>query len=69
MLLLTSVLPMAAALRPRAMRQQIADGHGKVVIRIHQSGRRCYDAVPIRVRVVGECDAILIFQADEPAIA
>ena len=67
MLLLTSVLPTAALRRPvRAMRQQVADGHGQVMVGVHQPGRRRDDAVPVRVGVVGECDVILILEPDQP---
>ena len=67
MLLLTSVLPTAALRRPvRAMREQVADGHGQVVVGVHQPGRGRDDAVPVRVGVVGEGDAVLILEADEP---
>ena len=66
MLLLTSVLPTAAwAGQLRPVREQVADGHGQVVIGIHQPRGRRDDAVPVRVRIVGEGDAILILEADE----
>jgi len=36
------------------------------VIGIHQPRARRNDAVPIRVRVVGESDPVAILEADEP---
>ena len=48
------------------MREQIADGHGEVVIGVHQARRGRDDAVPVRVRIVGEGDAILVLQSDQP---
>ena len=48
------------------MREQVADGDGQVVIGIHQPRRRRDDAVPVRVGVVGEGDAVLVLEADEP---
>ena len=67
MLLLTSVLPTAASRRPaRAMRQQIADRHGQIVVGIHQPGGRRDDAVPVGVRIVGEGDVILVLEPDQP---
>ena len=49
-----------------AMREQVVDGHGQVVIRIHQADRRRDDAVAVGVGIVGEGDAELILEADEP---
>jgi len=56
------------AVRPpfRPVRQQIVDRDGEVIVRLHQAGGRCDDAVPIRIRVIGECEAILVLQADKP---
>ncbi len=48
------------------MRQQVADRHGEIVIRIEEPGRRRDDAVPVGVGIVRERDAIAILQLDEP---
>ena len=50
----------------RAVREQVADGHGQVVVGVHQPRGGRDDAVPVRVGVVGEGDAKLILEADEP---
>ena len=47
------------------MRQQIANGDGQVMIRIHQPRRRRDDAVAIGIGIVAEGDAILVLQADQ----
>ena len=67
MLLLTRVLPTAACAGQwgRCV-QQVADRHGQVVIGIHQPGGARHDAMPVRVRVVGEGDAVLVLEADQP---
>ena len=67
MLLLTSVLPTAAwaGQRGRCV-EQVADGHGQVVVGVHQPRGARHDAVPVRVGVVGEGDAEPILQPDEP---
>ena len=63
MLLLTSVLPTAAVARPvRPMRQQIADRHGQVMIRVHQPGRGRDDPVPVGVGVVAEGEVELVLE-------
>ena len=38
----------------RAVREQVADGHGQEVVGVHQPSRGRDDAVPVRVGVVGE---------------
>ena len=48
------------------MRKQIADGHREIVIRIHQSRGGSNDSMPVGVRIVGECNAIFVFESDEP---
>src|SRR4029077_571606 len=47
------------------MLHQIAYGHSQVVIGIHQPGKRCNDAVPVGVWIVGESDVILVFEIHE----
>src|SRR5579862_2421296 len=52
--------PNRGSCRPLStMRQQIADRGGKVMIRVHQTRRRCHDAMSIRVRVVTERQTVL----------
>ena len=41
----------------RAVREQIPDRDGQVMIRIHQPGRRRDDAVPVGIGIVAEGDA------------
>jgi hypothetical protein len=48
------------------MAEQIANRHREEVVGVHQSRRPRHDAVPVRVRIVRERDAILIFETDEP---
>jgi hypothetical protein len=48
------------------MQEQVANRHSEIVIGIHQPGRRGDDAVPVGIRVVGECHLVLIFQSDQP---
>jgi hypothetical protein len=38
------------------MGEQVANGHGQVVVRIHQPGRTRDNAVPIGIGVVAEGD-------------
>ena len=45
------------------------DSHREVVIWVHQSGDGSHDAMPVRIRIVGEGYLVLIFQANKPAIA
>ena len=49
-----------------AMGEQVLNRNRQVVIRIHQSGSGRDDAVPVRIRVVGEGHLVPIFEADEP---
>jgi hypothetical protein len=51
------------------MVEQIENGHGQVMVGIHQSHRTGNDAMPVCIRVVCEGDLELIFQFYEPAIA
>ena len=48
------------------MCEQIPDGDGQVVVGVHQPCGGRDDAVPVRVGVVGEGDAVPILEADEP---
>ena len=48
------------------VRQQVPDRDRQIMIGVHQPGRRRDDAVPVRVRIVGEGDPIPVLQADEP---
>jgi hypothetical protein len=45
--------------------EQVVDGDRQVVIGIHQSGARRYDAVTVEVGVVPKGDVELVFQVDE----
>ena len=64
MLLLTRVFPTATVVTPlRAVLEQIADGDGEIMIRIHQTRSRSHDAVPVGVGIVAERHLVLIFQA------
>ena len=67
MLLLTSVLPTAACCRPVGpVREQVANRHRQIMIRIHQARRRRDDPVPVGVRIVAEREAVLVFEPDQP---
>jgi hypothetical protein len=48
------------------MREQIADRHGQVMIGIHEPRAGGDDSVPVRVRVIGEGDAVSVLEADQP---
>src|SRR5262249_27969409 len=45
------------------MGKQIADGDGKIVIRIHQSCGGRHNTVTIGVRIVRECDAVFVIES------
>src|SRR5262249_54490525 len=49
-----------------AVLQEILDRNGEVVIRIHQPRNWRHNSMPVRVRIVGECNLILIFQSNQP---
>jgi len=69
MLLLTSVLPTAAARRPmRAVGEQVANGHRQKVVGVHQPAEGV-TMRPIRVGVVRECNLVLILETTSRAIA
>ena len=48
------------------MREQIADGHRQIMVGVHQTGGWRDDTVPVRIRVVGEREAVLIFESHQP---
>jgi hypothetical protein len=43
------------------MREQIPDGDGEVMIRVHQTCDGRYDPVPVSVGIVPESHLVLIF--------
>ena len=49
-----------------AVCEQVADGHGQIVVGVHQARSGRNDAVPVRVRVIGKGEAILVLEADQP---
>ena len=48
------------------MRHEITNGHGEVVVRVHQAGQWSDNPVAVGVGVVAERNLILIFQAHQP---
>ena len=48
------------------MGEEILDRDGEIVIGIHQSRRWRDDAVAVRIRIIGEGDAVFVLQADKP---
>jgi hypothetical protein len=47
------------------VREQVPDGHSKVVIRVHQPCGGRHDSVPVGVRIVSESHLILVFEANQ----
>ena len=47
------------------MREQVANRHCEVVIRVHQPPRRRDDAVSVRIRIIAERESVFVLQADE----
>ena len=48
-----------------AVRQQIPNRNGQIMIRVHQTRRRRDDAVTVAVRIVRERDLVSILQRNE----
>ena len=49
----------------RARLEEILDGDGKIVVWIHEAGRRRDDAMAVEIRIVAEGDVEFVFQADK----
>ena len=66
MLLLTTVLPMAASARHCGrLLKQVVDRHREVVVRRQQAGAARDDAMAVVIGVAGEGDVEAILQADQ----